>query len=62
MRFVRGLRRRRRGADPAPPRSDYLWNPADPRSFQALRESGGAVAAAPRPRAAAAGGMGRRRA
>ena len=51
MRFVRGLRRRRRGADPAPPRSDYLWNPADPRSFQALRESGGAVAAAPRPRA-----------
>ncbi len=52
MRFARGLRLRRRGADPAPaPRSDYLWNPADPRSFQALRESGGAVAAAPRPRA-----------
>ncbi len=51
MRFARGLRLRRRGADPAPPHSDYLWNPADPRSFQALRESGGAVAAAPRPRA-----------
>ena len=51
MRLVRGLRLRRLGADPAPPRSDYLWNPADPRSFQALRESGGAVAAAPRPRA-----------
>ena len=51
MRFVRGLRRRRRGnAAAPPPRSDYLWNPADPRSFQALRESGGAVAAAPRPR------------
>ena len=51
MRFMRGLRRRRRGnAAAPPPRSDYLWNPADPRSFQALRESGGAVAAAPRPR------------
>ena len=51
MRFMRGLRRRWRGHDAAPPpRSDYLWNPADPRSFQALRESGGAVAAAPRPR------------
>ena len=51
MRFMRGLRRRRRGNDAAPaPRSDYLWNPADARSFQALRESGGAVAAAPRPR------------
>ena len=52
MRFVRELRRRWRGNDAAPPpRSDYLWNPADPRSFQALRESGGAVAAGPRPRA-----------
>lgn len=52
MRFVRELRRRWRGHDAAPPpRSDYLWNPADPRSFQALRESGGAVAAGPRPRA-----------
>ena len=50
MRFVRGFHLRQRGADPAPPRSDYLWNPADPRSFQALRESGGAVVAAPRPR------------
>ncbi len=52
MRFVRELRRRRRGNDAAPPpSSDYLWNPADPRSFQALRESGAAVAAGPRPRA-----------
>lgn len=51
MRFVRELRRRWRGSDAAPPpSSDYLWNPADPRSFQALRESGGAVAAGPRPR------------
>ena len=51
MRFMRGLRRRWRGhAAAPPPRSDYLWNPADPRSFQALRESGGAVAAGPRPR------------
>jgi hypothetical protein len=52
VRFVRGLRRRWRGPDAAPPpRSDYLWNPADPRSFQALRESGGAAAMTPRPRA-----------
>ena len=30
MRFARGLRLRRRGADPAPPHSDYLWNPRRP--------------------------------
>ena len=62
MRFARGLRLRRRGADPAPPHSDYLWNPADPRSFQALRESGGAVAARAPPAGAAAGRVGRRHA